>query len=882
MYQNEPGLWNEVVECLGDYSALDKRLYRAREKVVGKAPKNRNQFDPNAFFDNGSDVIVLDSNNLPDGWKTDIEAKVSENESARTREWGNTNAKAREYEKSMDEFEQSVVGELDELAQVEEMDEEEQTEEQGNLPKGVLAFTSKKLLTLFETNLTGRSSLDGTFKSVPVLWKQLFIWMIKYNGFWIPVVWSWLPDKSAESYKVLIHMVQDKLKELNINFNINEIISDFEINIQKAADHLITGIRILGCFFHLSKCFWKRLQMKGMVTEYDDNVEFRDFVKSAIALAHLPLTDLEEGVEYLKSVQFDDDKCKEFQNYLCTYIEEYWINGPFPPQVWNCFKRTEDLTNNNQEGFNSKINKEVKQIHPTPGQLAMYIKKQIKLSEIDIMRADSGFSKPKQRKIYKKLYERRKKMKRNYNKARLPQYLLSMGSSLIAAHLNSGREDDPKESSAPLADVEINANERSNWREENDEDGLDSENEMDNDDQEDPYEGRRIGGKRKEKKKTIGKKKCPSCGKGFNVKSNFTECHDCDKLTHVKCVTYLQDEENFQCIECKPAQPDDATDEHGQEETGQEDLARLDAIGQEAILSEDESSSVEPGQETALEDLTRYDAIGQETFPVEVQPEVSVQQGNIREFLHRIGMEQFADLFEQEMIDLDTLKEMNHEDLKSVGVNTFGQRHKIIKEILNPKSKNIVNNIVSNETTNCEKTFGSQLELIEHEKSHQTEKDSPRESILLSEVILNFGCDSCDSILETVSELNDHTRTQHATQQDTCYGGGNLYDSSQFPVLTMNATQIENIGESTRIDIHKYQCERCEFNSSYMDELIMHANTKHIANYVNDAEGDSNYPNVTIIDDSVEEIVDLVTKKRKYANNCNRSDVKRLKYKLYD
>ena len=152
---------------------------------------------------------------------------------------------------------------------------------------------------------------------------------------------------------------------------------------------------------------------------------------------------------------------------------------------------------------------------------------------------------------------------------------------------------------------------------------------------------------------------------------------------------------------------------------------------------------------------------------------------------------------------------------------------------------------MSNETTNCEKTFGSQLELIEHEKSHQTEKDSPRESILLSEVIMNFGCDSCDSILETVSELNDHTRTQHATQQDTCYGGGNLYDSMQFPVNTMNATELENIGESTRIDIHKYQCERCVFNSSCMDELLMHVNTKHRADDVDDAERSSNYPNVT-------------------------------------
>ena len=144
----------------------------------------------------------------------------------------------------MDAFEQSVIDQLDEPVMNEEV--EVDNEGQNNLPKRVLAFSSEKLLKLFETNLTGRSSLDGTFKSIPVLWKQLFIWMIKYEGFWIPVVWSWLPDKSEESYKVLIHMVQDKLKELNIKFNIEEIISDFEINIQKAADQLIAGIKIPG------------------------------------------------------------------------------------------------------------------------------------------------------------------------------------------------------------------------------------------------------------------------------------------------------------------------------------------------------------------------------------------------------------------------------------------------------------------------------------------------------------------------------------------------------------------------------------------------------------------------------------------------------------
>ena len=41
-------------------------------------------------------------------------------------------------------------------------------------------------------------------------------------------------------------MVEEKLKELKIKFNIEEIISDFEINIQKAADQLIAGIKIPG------------------------------------------------------------------------------------------------------------------------------------------------------------------------------------------------------------------------------------------------------------------------------------------------------------------------------------------------------------------------------------------------------------------------------------------------------------------------------------------------------------------------------------------------------------------------------------------------------------------------------------------------------------
>ena len=55
-----------------DYDAIDKRLLRARQKVIGKDQKSRNDFDPKTVLGD-SDIIVLDSNDLSEGWKERIE-----------------------------------------------------------------------------------------------------------------------------------------------------------------------------------------------------------------------------------------------------------------------------------------------------------------------------------------------------------------------------------------------------------------------------------------------------------------------------------------------------------------------------------------------------------------------------------------------------------------------------------------------------------------------------------------------------------------------------------------------------------------------------------------------------------------------------------------
>ena len=101
------------------------------------------------------------------------------------------------------------------------------------------------------------------------------------------------------TFQVFLYLVQEKLKEMGIRFNVEEIITDYELNIHKSIDEMLPGIRILGCFFHLVKAFKKKIDQKKMKTEYEDNPIFHKFIKQSVALSSLPLEDVETGYNLL-------------------------------------------------------------------------------------------------------------------------------------------------------------------------------------------------------------------------------------------------------------------------------------------------------------------------------------------------------------------------------------------------------------------------------------------------------------------------------------------------------------------------------------------------------------------------------------------------------
>ncbi|XP_052772153.1 poly [ADP-ribose] polymerase tankyrase-1-like isoform X2 [Mya arenaria] len=59
--------------------------------------------------------------------------------------------------------------------------------------------------------------------------------------------------------------------------------------------------------------------------------------------------------------------------------------------------------------------------------------------------------------------------------------------------------------------------------------------------------------------------------------------------------------------------------------------------------------------------------------------ERTIETMSVSSFLSNIGLEQLRDIFEQEQITMDILVEMGHDELKDIGINAYGHRHKILK-----------------------------------------------------------------------------------------------------------------------------------------------------------------------------------------------------------
>ena len=100
---------------------------------------------------------------------------------------------------------------------------------------------------------------------------------------------------------------------------------------------------------------WRKVVKAGLSTAYMAEKTFRNWTRSVLALAFLPINRIEAAVDRMRDTVFDKsspffEKMDQFKNQFLDYIEDVWLNGNYNPKIWNQWKKTKNLTNNNNEG----------------------------------------------------------------------------------------------------------------------------------------------------------------------------------------------------------------------------------------------------------------------------------------------------------------------------------------------------------------------------------------------------------------------------------------------------------------------------------------------------------------------------------------------------
>lgn len=105
---------------------------------------------------------------------------------------------------------------------------------------------------------------DGTFFFAPQHFTQLYSLHGKVMGNVYPLVYSFLPDKSQETYVRVFRLLANALNENNFTIGNTTFMADFEIAARNAVEQVFPQMRIKACLFHLGQSVWRKVQSLGL------------------------------------------------------------------------------------------------------------------------------------------------------------------------------------------------------------------------------------------------------------------------------------------------------------------------------------------------------------------------------------------------------------------------------------------------------------------------------------------------------------------------------------------------------------------------------------------------------------------------------------------
>lgn len=207
---------------------------------------------------------------------------------------------------------------------------------------------------------------DGTFKSCPKHFYQLYTISVYKQNIYVPVIFFLLPGKSKQIYIDMFQMFVKIYQEVNDATLDSKILHlDFEKQAHEAAKEVIPNVTLKGCLFHLKQSWWRKIQELGLANDYrDQESAIGKFLKSTFGLPFLDYVDIFESFAF--DVMLDapaDERVDPYLDYLMkTYMTSLSL---FPPTLWASSDFKLKRTTNACEAFHKQLNSMFYRAHPS-------------------------------------------------------------------------------------------------------------------------------------------------------------------------------------------------------------------------------------------------------------------------------------------------------------------------------------------------------------------------------------------------------------------------------------------------------------------------------------------------------------------------------------
>lgn len=218
--------------------------------------------------------------------------------------------------------------------------------------------------------------LDGTFSSAPDGFRQIYTIhgqvSRKAPKKFFPYVHILLPSKTETVYRKAIKALTRLTRFHGITLDPSVILTDFESAQINALKHAFPEARQQGCFFHLIKNFWKRIQKLGLTKQYSKCVKMQIAFRQTEALAFLQPKNVAKALDAIRV------SAPQSMTGFFDYVEKNYVRGNlksngrrsaprFPPELWACEEATLNgtpRTSNSLEGWHNKFNRLFKGQNP--------------------------------------------------------------------------------------------------------------------------------------------------------------------------------------------------------------------------------------------------------------------------------------------------------------------------------------------------------------------------------------------------------------------------------------------------------------------------------------------------------------------------------------